>query len=187
MLVLILPRPHDAWLDMAKPFIRAFKAGSTSVRNHITDDQLIYWYRPAPKYVNCNATDTCMAPANNDTGQYYIGPPNGWETVQDSIFVVVSLKEPATVQVISGEYSKAFKVAAGARALKVPMRSGKQSFTVSRGSEVILSGTSLRDVVDECPCGLYNFNAYGELSLDGRMNNRTNTILEWGCYPARRI
>jgi hypothetical protein len=34
--------PHDGWLDMAKPFIAAYKARSTSVGDHITDDQLVY-------------------------------------------------------------------------------------------------------------------------------------------------
>lgn len=38
--------PHNAWLDMAKPFIAAYKARATSVNSYITQDQIIYWYRP---------------------------------------------------------------------------------------------------------------------------------------------
>jgi hypothetical protein len=66
-------RPHDGWLDMAKPFISAFKAGATSVSNYITEDELIYWYRPTPRGEDCDATDTCMVPANNASGNYFLG------------------------------------------------------------------------------------------------------------------
>ena len=85
---------------MAKPFIAAFKAGATSVDNYIQDDQLIYWYRPQPKSVNCDATDTCMQPLNN--GDYYVGRPNGYQTVTDNVFVVSLLKSGGNLQVTSG-------------------------------------------------------------------------------------
>ena len=180
-------RPHDAWLEMAKPFIRAFKAGSTSVDGYLTEDQLFYWYRPAPKRVNCNATDTCMSPANNGSGLYYIGPPNGWETVQDGIFVVTLLKEAATVQVRSGKYSNDFRVPAGPAAIQVPMGIGRQSFSVSRGSKLVLSGTSLKDVVDQCPCGVYNFNAYGEFFLFHFFSLYHSLLFPSHCPSKRKI
>ena len=40
-------RPHDGFLQMAKPYIAAFHAGSKTVDGHIESDQLIYWYRLA--------------------------------------------------------------------------------------------------------------------------------------------
>lgn len=58
---------------MAKPFISAYKAGSTSVADHITDDQIVYWYRPAPKDIDCDATDTTLTDANNSSGNYFKG------------------------------------------------------------------------------------------------------------------
>jgi glycosyl hydrolase family 71 len=61
---------------MAKPFISAFKAGATSVSNYITEDELIYWYRPTPRGEDCDATDTCMVPANNASGNYFLGRLN---------------------------------------------------------------------------------------------------------------
>jgi hypothetical protein len=82
--------------------------------------------------------------------------------MQDTVFVVSLLQSPATIQVSSGSNSQTFTAAAGASAFQVPMGVGTQSFTVSRGSNTVFSGTSLKNVIDSCVCGLYNFNAYGE-------------------------
>jgi hypothetical protein len=51
-------RPHNGWLDMAAPFISAYKAGATSVNSYVTKDELIYWYRPTPRDIDCDATET---------------------------------------------------------------------------------------------------------------------------------
>ncbi|OXV08032.1 hypothetical protein Egran_04205 [Elaphomyces granulatus] len=150
--------PHDGWLDMAKPFISAFKAGASSVNNYITADELIYWYRPTPRGADCGATDTCT---NNAIGNDFLGKPNGWENMQDTVFVVSLLQSPATVEVSSGSNNQTFNAAAGASAFQVPMGVGTQSFKVTRNSNTVLSGTSLKNIID-CVCGLYNFNAYGE-------------------------
>ena len=40
------------------------------------------------------------------------------------------------------------------------MGSGKQSFALTRDGQNVLSETSLKDISDKCPCGIYNFNAY---------------------------
>ncbi|KAK3349500.1 glycoside hydrolase family 71 protein [Lasiosphaeria hispida] len=153
--------PHDGWLDMAKPFIAAFKAGASTVNDYITEDQLVYWYRPTPKDVNCDATDTTMGPANNASGDYFNGRPNGYGTVEDVVFVVSLLKTAGQVTVISGSKSPVtYNAPAGAYAYKVPMGVGKQAFYISRGGSTVVSGTSLRDVTNTCPCGVYNFNAY---------------------------
>ncbi|OQD78843.1 hypothetical protein PENANT_c076G08792 [Penicillium antarcticum] len=55
-------KPHDGWLEMAKPFIAAFKAGASSPDKYITSDRLIYWYRPALRNQNCDVTDTTLHP-----------------------------------------------------------------------------------------------------------------------------
>lgn len=150
---------------MAKPFIAAFKARATSPANYITSDQLIYWYRPQPMNEDCSATDTCTAAANNASGLYYIGPPNGWQTVTDSVFVVSLLQSAATLQITSGNSTTTFSAPAGASSFSVPMGVGQQQFTLTRGSTTVLSGTSLKDIINGCVCGLYNFNAYGEYLL----------------------
>ncbi|KAL4956106.1 glycosyl hydrolase family 71-domain-containing protein [Aspergillus filifer] len=152
--------PHDGWMDMSKPFIAAYKAGATSVDDYITEDLLVYWYRPAPRGVNCDATDTCMVPANNGSGNYFNGRPNGWETMEDAVFVVTTLTEPATVTVNSGGNVEVFEAPAGASSFKVPMGVGSQAFSLSRNGEVFRSDISLLPIIDGCICGLYNFNPY---------------------------
>ncbi|KAL4792175.1 glycosyl hydrolase family 71-domain-containing protein [Aspergillus venezuelensis] len=152
--------PHDGWMDMSKPFIAAYKAGATSVDSYITEDLLVYWYRPAPRGVNCDATDTCMVPANNGSGNYFNGRPNGWETMEDAVFVVTTLTEPATVTVNSGGNVEVFEAPAGASSFKVPMGVGSQAFSLSRNGEVFRSDISLLPIIDGCICGLYNFNPY---------------------------
>ncbi|KAF3386810.1 Mutanase [Penicillium rolfsii] len=157
--------PHDGWLDLSKPFIEAFKAGASSITSYIKSDQLIYWYRPAPRDVNCDSTDTCMVPANNASGNYFLGRPDGWQSMEDSVFVVSLLTAPASVHVNSGGTVYTYDVPAGASARAIPMSIGVQSYSVSRNGQTILSGTSLKPIINSCVCGLYNFNAYGESIL----------------------
>ncbi|KAL4914768.1 glycosyl hydrolase family 71-domain-containing protein [Aspergillus aurantiobrunneus] len=152
--------PHGGWMDMSKPFIAAYKDGASSVDSYITEDLVVYWYRPTPRDVNCDATDTCMAPANNGSGNYFNGRPNGWETMEDAVFVVTTLTEPATLTVNSGGNVEVFDAPAGANAFKVPMGIGSQGFSLSRNGQVIQSGISLLPIIDGCVCGLYNFNPY---------------------------
>jgi hypothetical protein len=152
--------PHDGWLDMAGPFIAAYKAGETSVSDHITEDQLIYWHRPHAKSVDCDATDTTMVTANNGSGNYFQGRPDGHEIMKDSIFVVSLLTAPGTVTVTSGDNSKTFEASGGANIFEVDMGVGQQTFALTRDSKEVFSGTSLKDVSDACICGIYNFNAY---------------------------
>lgn len=146
---------------MSKPFIAAYKAGETSALKYITDEKLIYWYRPTPRDINCDATDTTMQGSpNNASGNFFRGRPNGWESMVDEVFVVSLLKNPARVLVQSGNQSQAFQAPAGISAYSVPMGVGQQKFAVTREGQTVLSGTSLKDIVDSCVCGIYNFNAY---------------------------
>lgn len=163
--LMYIARPHSGWLDMSKPFIAAFKAGVSSPESFITSDELIYWYRPAPRDINCDLTDTCMASANNGSGNYFIGRPNGWESMKDSVFVVSLLQAPASVQVNTGGAIFDYVAPVGAYAREIPMKVGVQGFSVVRAGQIILSGTSLKPVINDCVCGLYNFNAYGEWTL----------------------
>ncbi|KAB8304038.1 hypothetical protein EYC80_005384 [Monilinia laxa] len=159
--------PHDGWLDMAKPFIAAYHAGASSPNSYITSDQLIYWYRPNLRTLDCDATDTTMVPASNSSGNYFEGRPNGWEDMQDSIFVVAMLTAPGIVTVMSGNNVQQFNAPAGASSYQVDMRVGKQQFFLQRGTEILLEAVSLHDVTDVCICGIYNFNAYVGTVPDG--------------------
>ncbi|TGJ66007.1 hypothetical protein EYR41_009936 [Orbilia oligospora] len=152
--------PHGGWMDMAKPFIAAYKAGATSVDSFIQDEQVVYWYRPTPRALNCDATDTCMVTADNSSGNYFMGRPNGWETMEDSVFVVSLLKSPATLIINSGNNQKVFNAPAGTSSYTVPMGVGAQSFLLARNNQVVFAGTSSKDIIDTCVCGIYNFNPY---------------------------
>lgn len=91
-----------------------------------------------------------------------MGRPDGWESMADSVFVVSLLTSPATVQVNSGGSFYNYEAPAGASANEVPMGVGSQGFAVIRDGQTILSGTSLKEIINGCVCGLYNFNAYGK-------------------------
>ncbi|KAF2122369.1 glycoside hydrolase family 71 protein [Lophiotrema nucula] len=139
--------PHLGFLDMAAPFIKAYKSGAKTV-SEFEADKLIYWYRPTPRSIQCSETDTVGA------------PPDGFETLEDRIFVVSLLAEPALVSITSGSNTQTFNAAAGANAFSLPMAVGPQAFSLTRSNAIILQETSLREVVNECICGLYNFNTY---------------------------
>jgi hypothetical protein len=146
---------------MSRPFIAAYKAKASSADNFISDEKLIYWYRPTHKSVNCDATDTTMqGNPNNSSGNFFRGSPDGADSMEDSIFVVSLLKSAASLTVQSGDHSQEIQLSTGIGAYSVPMGVGKQKFTLTRGGKPILSGTSLKDISDTCVCGIYNFNAY---------------------------
>jgi hypothetical protein len=139
--------PHDGWLDMAKPFIAAWKAGSTDVTSFIESEQVVYWYRPTPKGVSCSDP---------------LGPPDGADHFGDSVFVVTLLKSDAEVTVSSGGQSLTLQAKAGASSFTVPMGAGQQAFSVSRNGSSVegLSGISPKEIQADCSGGVYNFNAY---------------------------
>lgn len=156
-------RPHDGFLQMAKPYIAAFHAGSKTVDSHIESDQLIYWYRPTLKSASCDSTDTCEQPWPGATPNpnYFTGKPNGYDTMEDSVFVVALLKSPGTVTITSGSNKpQVFNAPAGASSWQVGMGTGKQSFSLIRNGQTFLNGDSLKDIASDCVCGIYNFNAY---------------------------
>jgi hypothetical protein len=153
LLLTYIPRPHNGWLDMAKPYIAAFKAGASSVRHYIKEDQIVYWYRPTLSSLDCDMTDTTLVAANNDSGNYFMGRPDGSTSMSDSVFVVTLLKSSAQLTVSSGGNTQTFDAPAGATAFTIPMGVGQQSFALTRHKRNVLTGVSLRDITDVCPCG----------------------------------
>ena len=155
-------RPHDGFLQMAKPYIAAFKNGDKTVDGSIKADQLIYWYRPTLKSASCDSTDTCEKPWPSSTPNqnYFVGKPNGYDTMSDSVFVVALLTSPGTVTVTSGGTIQTFNANTGANSFQVPMNVGTQSFSLTRGGQTVLSGDSMREIISDCVCGIYNFNSY---------------------------
>jgi len=159
--------PHNGWLDMAVPFMAAYREGASDVAPYIKEDKVVYWFRPTLKDLDCDATDTTMQDADNSTGNYFKGRPNGWETAQDKVYVVTLLTEDATLEMTAGENSQTVEAPAGANLFSVDMAPGKVSFRVVRGGSAVLEGEAGMPVLDSCPCGIYNFNPYVGTLPDG--------------------
>ncbi|POR32211.1 Mutanase [Tolypocladium paradoxum] len=153
-------RPHDGWLDLFKPFIAAYKDKAKSVNDYITEDKVIYWYRRTLRDLKCDSTDAISGrPANS--GNYFQGRPNGWESMDDVVYVWWrrSSKKRAPSGPVRGQ-CKTENAPAGAHIFTVPAAVGPQTFKLTRGSGTVFEGTSLIDISNVCPCGIYNFNAY---------------------------
>ncbi|KAH8926931.1 carbohydrate-binding module family 20 protein [Atractiella rhizophila] len=148
--------PHTGWLAMSKPYIQAYKAGASSVASYIQDEKVVYWYRPNPRDLNCDATDTTMGSANNDSGNYFNGRPNGWQSLQDQVFVVSLLKSPGTVLVQSG--STAYRrVVLPPSSFLLALHAVIQPQRASGQHIGFLLRSENRRYSDS---GIYNFNAY---------------------------
>ncbi len=89
-----------------------------------------------------------------------MGRPDGWESMEDVVYVVTFLTQPGTLTVTSGGQVVQQQMPAGANIMTVPMGVGQQRFSLTRGGQVVLQDTSLMDISNVCPCGLYNFNPY---------------------------
>lgn len=137
--------PHTAMLDVARPYIAAFKAGATTPA--VDTEGLVYWYRPHLKTAECDSTDNCGS------------KPTGWEFVADSVFVAAMTKSGGTVTVTSGSNAAVTKtVAAGIQVIEVPMGAGEQQFKITPTGGSELSGTGNITVSADCWNGIYNFN-----------------------------
>ena len=145
---------------MAVPFIAAYKAGATDTAEFIKEDKIVYWHRPTLKDINCDATDTTMEPGNNSSGNYFNGRPNGYEVMEDKVFVTTLLTAPATLTMNAGGNTQTVDAPAGANKFSVDMAPGEVSFKLERDGASVLEGTSDMKILDYCPCGIYNFNPY---------------------------
>lgn len=80
--------------------------------------------------------------------------------MKDEVFVVTLLKEAGSLTMnVAGE-EKTVDVPAGAAINSIAMAPGKVSFSLSRGGSKVLEGASPMQILDHCPCGIYNFNPY---------------------------
>ncbi|KAJ5839451.1 Glycoside hydrolase family 71, partial [Penicillium rubens] len=147
----VMGMPHNGWLDMAKPFIAAYKAGSKLPIRFLDEEKLVYYW----------------------SGNFVCGRPDGADNMADEVFIVTILKSPATVYVQSGYEAETYDAKAGMWSHSVPMGVGRQSFKVVREGKTVdsLYGISRRDITNTCPCGIYNFNAYiGTLPAEASVN-----------------
>lgn len=120
-----------------------------------------------------------------------MGRPDGWDTMDDVVYVVTMLTQAGQLTVTSGGQTVVKEVPAGANLIEVPAAVGQQKFSLSRNGQVVLEDTSKMDISNVCPCGLYNFNAYvgtvpagfdDPLGPDG-LNSLTNGLIVTTCSP----
>jgi len=126
-----------------KPYIAAYKAGASTPS--VSEDQLVYWYRPTPWDVTCTGDS--------------LGPPNGRELLADVVFATTLLTSPAQLTVTSGSNAPVtIDVPAGISTWNFTMGLGSQTFEVARNGATIMGGTSSLQITDTCV--YYNYNAY---------------------------
>lgn len=133
---------HDAWRDVAKPYIAAFKAGASTPT--VTTEELVYYYRPSPKDASCSDS---------------VAQPTGYEYDDDYVFVIAMTSSAATVQIQSGSNGVvSIDVPAGITTVSAPMATGSQVFTLTRNGGTVMTGTGGLQI--SSTCSVYNFNAY---------------------------
>ncbi|EIW78759.1 glycoside hydrolase family 71 protein [Coniophora puteana RWD-64-598 SS2] len=131
---------HDAWRDVAAPYIKAYKAGASSP----TTEELVYYYRPSPKDAACSDS---------------VAQPTGYEFDDDLVFVTALTTSPATVVITSGSNAAvSIDVPAGINTVSAPMGLGQQVFALQRNGSPVMQGTSSQQISSTCTVN--NFNAY---------------------------
>ncbi|KAE8399523.1 glycoside hydrolase [Aspergillus pseudonomiae] len=143
--------PHDAWRNLYKPYITAYKSGA--IAPIIEKDELVYWYRPTPKNIACTGDP--------------LPQPNGVSMLHDSVFIATMLTKPATLIVTSGSNQPvSIEVPAGIVTSNISMGVGVQKFSVTREGKAIMSGTGGLDIKDNCKH--WNYNVYtGSVAREG--------------------
>lgn len=133
---------HDAWRDVAAPYIKAYKAGASSPT--VETEELVYYYRPSPKDAACSDS---------------VAQPTGYDFDDDLVFVTALTTSPATVVITSGSNAPvSIDVPAGINTVSAPMGLGQQVFALQRNGSPVMQGTSSQQISSTCT--VYNFNAY---------------------------
>jgi glucan endo-1,3-alpha-glucosidase len=168
--------PHTALMDFAGPYIKAFKAG---LGEPVIDrEMLVYWYRPMMKDIDCDGTDACRT------------RPDGWQFVEDTVFVASFSKTSGSVKVTSGGKVVEKDIGAGVTMLEFDMAVGDQTFEMTT-STAKLSGKSAQAVLGSC--WVSNQQVFGchlsfdEADSDGSFCDRTEPLITLisipGCSP----
>ncbi|EJF61327.1 glycoside hydrolase [Dichomitus squalens LYAD-421 SS1] len=141
---------HTSWQDVLAPFITAYKAGKTSLKDVTPFGAFAgaYWYRPLLKGASCSGDS--------------LGKPQGWESAQDTINIAVLLPSNTsgtTIRVTSGGNVVAnLATTAGLNYAAVPISTGAQKVElVDASGNVLGAGSSTQDVVADTS-GTCNFN-----------------------------
>lgn len=117
--------PHGAFGEASRYYIEWFKQGHPP---KITQDSLYYFYRMHPS--------SLKGPA--DPPKERLEFPRGVSSLEDSVFVTVFLKEPATLKVTVGKTTSAFDLDSGVQNISVPMQPGTPRFELIRDGKTVI-------------------------------------------------
>ncbi|KAG6872919.1 hypothetical protein C0995_005177 [Termitomyces sp. Mi166 len=135
--------PHTAWQELSAYYVHAFKTGSYP---SITEDVVYYWARPHP----------ASAHASKD----FLGKPQGWDWVSDTLWAAAFLTAPSTVTLTAGSSSQVFNsVPAGVTRLSIPLALGSVSVKVERSGKTLIIGNASGYKYVSTP-ETYNFNVW---------------------------
>ena len=163
---------HVAYLDASRYYIDWFKSGR---RPRITHDQVFYFYRTEPK----TASGKQFAAAEAARGVKEI---DGWQTLEDRIYVTAFLTKPATLRMHSGTSSEDFPLAAGVSHASMPFQPGTPRFQLLRNAQTLIDKWGEQAIADRQGETRYNYFA-GQAASSGtgpaRPDNRGKTPTTW--------
>ena len=113
---------HTGFYNMAKIFIKAYKAGQTEISVTPEDEDVFLMYRTQP--VKSNGIE--------DTASWQQNLPKNATSCKDNVYTFSFLTEPATVYLKSGDTTYPIEAPAGVSKGTVPFQLGSQSITASR-------------------------------------------------------
>ncbi|MCJ1230621.1 hypothetical protein MMC12_007295 [Toensbergia leucococca] len=116
---------HSAFLKMAAVFIKAYKAGETSVSISAEDEDVFFFYR--------------LQPATTLGSQDTLPLPLDASSLSDNVYIVSFLASPASIALTSGGVTTTIPAQEGVQLTGVPWTLGAQSLTATRNGETFVS------------------------------------------------
>ena len=139
---------HTAFYNMAKVFIKAYKAGQTEVSVTPEDEDVFFMYRTQPAESN----------GIQDTANWQQSLPKNATSCENNVYIFSFLTSPTTVYLKSGETTYPVQAQEGVSKGTVPFQFGDQSITASRSlhyGKLQKSGPSISGKLDK-----YNGNVF---------------------------
>ena len=109
---------HSAFLKMTAIFIKAFKAGDTTVTVSPDEEDIFFFYRIQPALTN-GATDSLPLPENATL-------------LQDNVYILPFLASEATIYLDTGGKTISMEAPVGVSKGSIPWSLGNQTITASR-------------------------------------------------------
>ena len=113
---------HTAFYEMTKVFIKAYKAGQTTINVTAAEENVFFMYRTQPAEIN----------GLQDTADWQQDLPKNASSCKDNVYIFSFLTSPATIYLKSGETTIPLAAPAGVSKGTIPFQYGSQSIAASR-------------------------------------------------------